>query len=199
VKGFPLNFLKVIYMTTDTATIKNKGIFSEDKQHRYLLRREWDKTKKSALILMINPTTSDINTIDTTTMLVLNNMISLGFGSVNIANLYTRITPKLNFRFNSDEDLLDLEGDKILEQYAAMSDAIIIAWGSIGKNNQRVKTRIDDIMSRIEQFKNKMYQIGEHGYHPLTPSVRKWELVPYVPEEKAEHLTAENKGGDKHA
>lgn len=35
----------------------------------------------------------------------------------------------------SDEDLIAKECDEIIEQYAAMSDAIIIAWDSIGNNS----------------------------------------------------------------
>ena len=41
-------------MLEKTTVIKSKAIFSDDKKHRLLLRREWDKDKKSAMIVMIN-------------------------------------------------------------------------------------------------------------------------------------------------
>lgn len=171
-------------MKTETAIIKSKALFSDDKQYRLLLHKEWDKNKKTAMIIMINPNTADTLNMDLTTMLVINNLNELGFGSVNIVNLYSRIMLKLSLRFNSDDDLIDSETDAIIEQYAAVSDAVIIAWGSIGKNSQRVRERQKNILELLEPYANKLYQIGEEGYHPLTPAVRnEWELEPYEMEE----------------
>lgn len=149
-----------------------------------LLRREWDKNGKTAMIIMIDPNTADTLNVDLTTMLTINNLSKLGFGSVNIVNLYSQISPKLSLRFNSDDDLIDSENDKIIEQYAAMSDAIIIAWGSLGNTSERVRERQAEILKRLSNFRNKLYKIGEQGYHPLTPAVRnQWGLVPYEMEE----------------
>ena len=167
-------------MKTETTQIKSKALFSDDGLHRLLLRKEWDKNKKTAMIITINPNTADTLNMDLTTMLVINNLNKLGFGSVNIVNLYSKIMPKLSLRFNSDDDLIDSETDTIIEQYAAMSNAIIIAWGSIGNNSQRVRDRQTELLEMLSKHENKLYQIGENGYHPLTPAVRnEWELEPY--------------------
>lgn len=167
-------------MKTETTNTKSKALFSDDGEHRLLLWKEWDKDKPTAMIIMINPNTADTLNMDMTTMLVLNSLYKLGFGSVNIVNLYSRITPKLSLRFNSDDDLIAEDCDETIEQYAAMSDAIIIAWGSIGNTSERVRERQADILERLSKFRNKLYKIGEQGYHPLTPAVRNgWELVPY--------------------
>ena len=132
-------------MLEETTTIRSKAIFSDDKEHRLLLRKEWDSEKPSAMVIMINPNTADTVNFDMTTMLVLNNVSKLGFGSVNIVNLYSRIMEKLNLRFNGDDELIVDEADEIIQQYAAMSDAIIIAWGTIGKKLfaqvQRIKAK----------------------------------------------------------
>lgn len=93
-------------------------------------------------------------------MLIINNLNELGFGSVNIVNLYSRITEKLYLRFNSDEDLIHGDTDKIIEQYASMSDIIIIAWESVGNNTQRVRERQKEVFERISVHKNKFYKIG---------------------------------------
>lgn len=171
-------------MQTETTILRSKAMFSDDGEHRLLLRREWDKNGKTAMIIMINPNTADTLCMDMTTMLVLNNLYKLDFGSVNIVNLYSKIMPKLSLRFNSDEDLIDNETDSIIEQYAAMSDAIIIAWGSIGNNSQRVRERQAELLDVLKPYANKLYKIGEEGYHPLTPAVRNnWELFPYELEE----------------
>ena len=59
-----------------------------------------------------------------------------------------------------------------------------IAWGSLGNTSERVRERQADILERLSKFRNKLYKIGEQGYHPLTPAVRNgWELVPYEIEE----------------
>jgi hypothetical protein len=171
-------------MKTETTILKSEAVFSDDRKHRLLLRKEWDKNKKSAMVIMINPNTADTFNMDMTTMLVLNNLYKLGFGSVNIVNLYTRIMPKLSLRFLSDEDLLDEEADKVLRQYAKMSDVIIIAWGSVGNNSQRVRDRQAEILAMLSAQKDRVYQIGLQGCHPLTPTVRhSWTLEPYQWEE----------------
>lgn len=171
-------------MKTETTVIKSKALFSDDGEHRLLLRREWDKNGKCAMIIMINPNTADTLCMDMTTMLVLNNLYKLGFGSVNIVNLYSRITPKLSLRFNSDDDLIAKGCDEMIEEYAVTSDAIIIAWGSLGNTSERVRERQADILERLSKFRNKLCKIGEQGYHPLTPAIRnQWELVPYEIEE----------------
>lgn len=167
-------------MVTETTVMKSKAIFSDDYRHRLLLKKEWDKEKKSAMVIMINPNTADTLNIDLTTMLVLNNLNRLGFGSFSIVNIYSKIMDKLSLRFNSDDDLIDKENDRIIEQYASMSDAIIIAWGSVGNNSQRVRERQDELLNRLSAYRNKLYKIGKEGFHPLTPVVRcGWELEPY--------------------
>lgn len=171
-------------MKEETKIIKSKALFSDDRLHRFLLRKEWDNQKKSAMIIMINPNTADTLNYDLTTMLVINNLNKLGFGTVNIVNLYSRIMEKLSLRFNSDDDLLESDTDKIIKQYAAMSDAIIIAWGCVGNSSQRVRDRQSELLEMLEPYANKLYKTGEKGFHPLTPAVRnEWELEPYEMEE----------------
>ena len=173
-------------MKEKTTIIKSKALFSDDGQHRFLLRKEWDKNKKSAMIIMINPNTADTVNMDMTTVLTINNLNKLGFGSVSIVNLYSRIMEKLSLRFNSDEDLLESDTDRIIEQYASMSDAIIIAWGCVGNNSQRVRERQSELLELLKNHANKLYKIGEEGFHPLTPAVRNlWELEPYEMEENS--------------
>jgi len=171
-------------MKEETTTIKSKALFSDDGLHRFLLHKEWDSQKKSAMIIMINPNTADTVNMDLTTILTINNLNKLGFGTVNIVNLYSRIMEKLSLRFNSDEDLLENDTDKIIKQYATMSDAIIIAWGCVGNNSQRVRERQKELLELLKNHANKLYKIGKEGFHPLTPAVRNsWELEPYEMEE----------------
>ena len=58
-------------MLEETTIIKSKAIFSDDKEHRLLLRKKWNSEKPSAMVIMINPNTADTINFDMTTMLVL--------------------------------------------------------------------------------------------------------------------------------
>ena len=40
-------------MLEETMIIKSKAIFSDDKEHRLLLRKEWNSEKPSAMVIMI--------------------------------------------------------------------------------------------------------------------------------------------------
>ena len=51
-------------MLTDRTTMKTEAVFSEDRRHRYLLRKEWDTKKPKATIIMTNPSTADMLTLD---------------------------------------------------------------------------------------------------------------------------------------
>ena len=65
-----------------------------------------------------------------------------------------------------------------------MSDAIIIAWGTVGNNTMRVRERQKYVLDLMKPYANKMYQIGKNACHPLTPSVRsEWTLEPFEMEE----------------
>ena len=55
-------------MKSETSTIKCKAIFSDDRRHRILLRHEWEKDGKSAMIIMICPNTADTLNVDLTTI-----------------------------------------------------------------------------------------------------------------------------------
>lgn len=171
-------------MKTITSTISNEAVFSDDNRHRLLLRKVWDNEKPTAMIIMINPNSADELSSDTTTMLVMNNLQKLGYGSVDIVNLYTMITGKLHFRFNSDDDLLHPDNDDVIYRSAEKSDTIIIGWGTVGIHNQRIRERQKAVLDMLKPFSDKICQISENGCHPLTPAIRNyWDLVHYELEE----------------
>ena len=90
-------------MLTDKITMKTETIFSDDRSHRYILRKEWDTKKPKATIIMTNPSTADILTLDYTTLYILNNIVRLNFGAVDIVNLISKPTTKL--QVNQDLDI----------------------------------------------------------------------------------------------
>lgn len=104
-------------MTLEKDTIKCEAIFNDDHSHRFLWKRIWNKDKPLAAVITLNPCLSDNIITDTTTTLVVNNIARLEtYGGVVIINLFSQLTKKLNFRWNSDEDLNAPENDSYIEK-----------------------------------------------------------------------------------
>ena len=169
-------------MITEKDTIKCEAIFNDEHTHRFLWRRMWDKDKPLATVIMLNPCHADNIITDTTTALVVNNVARLGtYGGVNIVNLYSILTNKLNFRWNSDEDLNDPENDNYIKKAAEESEAVILAWGRAADTNQRITERAIEVINLIGHLEGKLFTISDgfrSGVHPLTPTIRGgWNLV----------------------
>lgn len=168
-------------MITEKTNIRMDSIFSDDKKHRFLLRRSWAKEGKIATVIMINPSAADYLITDVTTMSVYNGLARLGeYAAVNIVNLYSRITPKLSFR-NNDTELNLIDNDKTILKVAAESDIILLCWGSVGDTNGRVAKRIMTVLDMLENEKEKMHVLvygDKEGLHPLVPQMRTniWEF-----------------------
>ena len=185
-------------MITEKEVIKCEAIFNEDRTHRYLWKRVWDKDKPLAAVVMLNPCLSDNIVTDTTTTLVVNNVARLeSYGGVVIVNLYSLLTTKLNFRWNSDEDLNDKENDAYIKKAAEEASTVILAWGKSADTNQRIQERAKRVLEILAPYKDKLTVITDgvrEGLHPLTPILRQmWELIPYrEKEEQKPAMTAED-------
>lgn len=171
-------------MITEKMNIRMDSVFSDDKKHRFLLRRSWLRDGRIATVVMINPNKAECLITDTTSVSVYNGIAKMeGYAALNIVNLYSVITPKIHFRHNSEEDLNHPDNDKMILKAVAESDVTILAWGTVGDNNNRVKKRILEVMEKLEDYKDKLFQVGfggKYGLHPLSPQLRsnKWKMEP---------------------
>lgn len=170
-------------MKIEKETIRCEAVFNEDHTHRYLWKRIWNKDKALATVIMLNPCISDTIVTDTTTFLVVNNLAALErFGGVEIVNLYSKMTNKLSFRWNSDQELNDEENNKYIQQAVSESVEVVVAWGRADKTNRRVEKRVKEVMKLLEPYKEKISVISDgerKNLHPLTPEVRShWILEP---------------------
>lgn len=163
-------------MVTEKLNIRMDSVFSDDKKHRFLLRRSWGREGKIATVIMINPNASECLITDMTSVSVYNGIARLGdFAALNIVNLYSLITSKISFKWNSDEELNLSDNDKNIVKAVGESDITILAWGTIAGNNSRVKKRVSDVLHSIEAYKDKLYVIeygDKEGLHPLCPQLR---------------------------
>ncbi len=174
-------------MITEKCTVKYECVFDDTRAHRFVWRKTFDKDKGVATVVMLNPAVADTMVEDLTTYLVNNNIAKLDrFGCVQIVNLYSLLTPKLNFRWNSDEELNAPENDSYIKKAAEESEVVILAFGKSGDNNQRIADRAEAVIKLLEKHKDKLYVITDgfrKGIHPLTPSIRShWDLVKYYEE-----------------
>ena len=177
-------------MLTDKAILKTETIFSDDRLHRYLLRKEWDTKKPKATIIMTNPSSADLMTMDYTTLYIMNNVVNLDFGSIDIVNMVSKITTKLDIKKDLDVKT-DKDNIECILKSAEKSEKIIIAWGKIGENNKKVREVQDKLLESLKPFKGKLYLIasekGECGFHPLAPQIRfSWVLKRFEMEKEQE-------------
>ena len=59
-------------------SLRCENVTNPEGTHRYILRIEWDKMKKKATVLLIQPVTANPVELDTTTVNVINNLARLG-------------------------------------------------------------------------------------------------------------------------
>lgn len=172
-------------MLVERDTIKCEAIFDDTHMHRFLWKKVWSREKPLAAVIMLNPCLSDNIIADTTTNLVVNNIARLErFGGVVILNLYSKLTAKLNFRWNSEEDLNDPDNDVYIQKAANECQTVIIAWGRAVEISRRASARANQVLALLQPHAEKLFCIcdgSREGLHPLTPSVRTtWRLVPFV-------------------
>ena len=112
-----------------------KALISDCGKYRYELHREWDKSKRKVLFIMLNPSTADGLNNDLTTIRCINFAKKWGYGGIMIGNIYP-------FRAKRPKDLRKWLNDPAIpldrgyrtncvhvEEMAQQTDLIICAWG----------------------------------------------------------------------
>ena len=165
-------------------SIRSEAVYNEDYTHRYILRKEWDKEKKKAVVIMIQPNTNDPYELDLTTVRVINNLNRIGYGSVDIVNLYSLVAPKLSFKGNPDELVFEDINDGYIIRACTKTECIILAWGSIEETYKKVADRASELLEKLQPFEDKIYvlhdQSSKPSRHPLAPTVAsEWHLRKY--------------------
>ena len=145
-------------MITEKDTIKCEAVFNDDKTHRLLWKRVWNKEKPMACVIMLNPCLSDNIVTDTTTSLVVNNVARLEeFGGVSIVNLFSLLTPKLQMRWARDIDINDLDNDNYIKKAADEASVVILAWGKGAELNVRITNRAKQVLASLTENEKEYY------------------------------------------
>ena len=115
-------------------TLETEAIFSDDKQHRYLLKKTWDSEKQTLTIITMYPHYDGIINIDLTTQLIMNKVSEMdAFGSIYFVNLYSNITTPINLK-HLEENAYDNPTNIQIMKAVKESDEVILAWGAYAKS-----------------------------------------------------------------
>ncbi len=101
--------------------------FSEDKKHRFVLHRLWDKEKPCAMVIGLNPSNANESDDDPTIGFVTRVLNFNGYGGLFMVNLYTMITP------HPEELIMDENIEHTIELWSASMNYckdVIFAWGN---------------------------------------------------------------------
>lgn len=160
-------------------TLETEAIFSDDNQHRYLLKKTWDNDKKIISVITCYPNFEGTKKLDLTTQLIMNKVVEMDeFGSIHFVNLYSNITTPINIKHleNSHDNHTDIQIMKAVKE----SDKVLLAWGSFAKK-PLVRTRVNEVLDMLKPHKNKISTLTNPQtneiMHPLNPYARKtWTI-----------------------
>lgn len=177
-------------MQTVKTMLTTEATFSDDGIKRYLLRKTWDDSKPSLAIIMLAPSSASGIELDSSTQLVLNNCFRLGFGSVDVLNLFATLN---DFALKEAEDE-DAENTSAIVQSAEKAGTLVYAAGTGKAKNKTFQRRQEQVLNALRPYEGKLHCLtGETGrarlQHPLSPAVRIWHLSPL----KISELIAEPK------
>jgi hypothetical protein len=115
--------------------MNRSAIFSDCRQYRYALSREWD-SGLTVTFIGLNPSTADEASDDSTIRRCIGFAQSWGYGRLQMVNLF-------GFRATHPQDLLGADdpvgadNDEYLFSLAQQSSLVVAAWGVMGTYRSR--------------------------------------------------------------
>ena len=164
-------------MKTTQSTLTTTTVFSDDGTKRYLLQKCWDTTLPKICVIMLCAGTAAEHTLDSTNLLVLNNSVTLGYGTVDVLNLFSTVG---DYALKEAEEEDPENMDAILAS-AKQADTIVYCPGVGKAKNKDFMLRSKQVLEALRPYESKLYCLtDEHGHarlqHPLSPAVRTWHL-----------------------
>ncbi len=166
-------------MIVKESTLTTKTVFSDDGRKLFLLQKSWSTELPKLCVIMLCAGTATDYTLDSTNLLVLNNSAALGFGTVDVLNLFSTIGDySLKQAETEDPENLDF----ILTS-VENADSIVFCPG-VGKiKNKAFIQRSKQVLEALRPYEAKLYCLTDKDgnarlQHPLSPAVRTWHLSP---------------------
>ncbi len=116
--------------------VETGAVISDCEKFRYRLWRYWNKELNTLGFVMLNPSTADAFTDDATIRKCIGFASRLGFGGIEIANLYAyraRHPGALKYV----RDVIGPDNDKSILSMARTSQQVVVAWGGNAYGHQR--------------------------------------------------------------
>lgn len=108
------------------------AVLSEDKKHRFVLSRIWDKQKPYVMFIGLNPSTADGNTDDATIRRLRGFSSRLGYGGFYIVNLFTYRATQPH-ELHAPGVVVNHElADSYITATAEKCQAVVFCWGNDG-------------------------------------------------------------------
>ena len=173
--------------------LTTEATYSDDGAKRYLLRKIWNTDKPTLSIIMLAPSAAAGIELDSTTLLVLNNASRLGYGGVDVLNLFATLND-FGLKAAEDEDADNLHA---IVQSAEKAGTLVYAAGTGKAKNKAFQQRQEQVLNVLRPYEGKLHCLtNESGkarlQHPLSPAVRTWHLSPLevselvtIPQEEA--------------
>ena len=115
--------------------VVSEARFSEDRRYRFSLRRTWDATRPSALFVMMNPSTADIDVDDPTVAKCGRFARFWGYGRLEVGNVCAyRATDKMAL-LGVDDPVGEGNISSIIEM-AQQAGVTVVAHGQLPKGLQ---------------------------------------------------------------
>lgn len=177
-----------------TAVMDRTGVFDEGGKNRYELTIEYKgRDYKKVLIICINPASDSIEYSDTTTNYITNNLYKMGYSTITICNLFSRITSKLHpSEITDNSDNLKYIEEVLKREF----DNIIVGFGNTFKGNKKVAGEKEKLYKILSTYKTKLVEIVDvdgrykdlQTIHPLFAGQRfsgNWKLIKHnIPKAK---------------
>ena len=197
-------------MNVANCVMKTELVYSDDMSCTYAINREWDDSRKKAIIIELYPTLSAdrIGELDSSTCHLLNHMRDFELGGISIVNIYSKV---FDYKPGVSELTKDEDNLKYLEELLSKPEIkdmdIIIAWGSshaTHKTTMEMKLSILQMLKK-KKLENQVVHIvpeyiddeAKQGIHPLYLGLHhlreKWSLMPYDLDSEIEMLLRELK------
>ncbi|HDR3347406.1 TPA: DUF1643 domain-containing protein [Bacillus cereus] len=120
--------------------MESMAFLDDSKTYRYSLERIWDPHKERVLFIMLNPSSANQDSEDATSRRCLNIAKRLGYGSLEIVNLFAYIATKRKDLLQvSKEDAIGPENENHVIRALNRADMVIAAWGENCKYHNRHK------------------------------------------------------------
>ncbi|MCP1161317.1 DUF1643 domain-containing protein [Bacillus infantis] len=135
-------------ITHKTNIIHTEAIFSDCEKYRYSLSRKVEGKPGKVTYIMFNPNMRDDIQLGITSNYCFNYTMKLGFGEMEIVNLFalrTKSIRDLKNMVKMRRDPIGVENDQYIKRSIEKANMVIVARGSSGGYLKREKTVLDII------------------------------------------------------